>query len=285
MFVGMSQSLKRLRVVVPLITMLTTSVLAQNQANLADYNVVLIPVFFFGPGAHGSQWETNVGVLSKSSTGGSLPVPLFGSCTALEGYLTDEIQSICEGFGSSSGLIMYVPKSVDLAELYVSARARDLNRQASSAGTEIPVVRETAFRTSEFFLLDIPSDIRFRANLRVYGGMETFTSEYRFIHPGGRSAAGLEIYDSRDLHTPLVSTTIDLSAPDSIVASNPYAVHPAFSSIGDLRAAFPQLADVPKYTISITPYQTIADPPREWSMWAFVTLTNNETQEVTTISP
>lgn len=279
----MIKSSMRLRVVLPLITMLTTSVLAQNQANLADYNVVLIPVFFFGPGAHGSQWETNVSVLGKS--GGSLPVPLFGSCTALDGDLTDEIQSICEGFGSSSGLIMYVPKSVDLAELYVSARARDLNRQASSAGTEIPIARETAFRTSEFFLLDIPSDTRFRANLRVYGGMETFTPEYRFIHPGGRSAAGLEIYDSRDLDTPLVSTTIDLSTPDSIVASNPYAVHPAFSSIGDLRAAFPQLAAVPKYTIRISPHQTIVDPPREYSMWAFVSLTNNETQEVTTISP
>lgn len=273
---------KRLGVLLPLIVLLTTSVRAQNRANLADYNVVLVPVFFFGPGAHGSQWETSVSVLGKS--GGSLALPLFGLCTGLDN-LTGEVQSVCEGFSSPAGLLMYVPKSVDFAEFYVSARARDLTRQASSAGVEIPIVREAAFRTSELFILDVPSDARFRANLRVYGGLETHASDYRFIHPGGTSAAGVDIYDSRDLDTPLVSTTIDLSAADPIVAWNSYAVHPAFASIADLRAAFPQLAAVPKYTIRIRPHQTIADPPREYSVWAFVTLTNNETQEVTTVSP
>jgi len=257
--------------------------------NVADYHVVLVPVFHFGAGAFGSQWTTQVSIASTSDHV-DMAMALFDdspNCTSLDSTISStEVRSICKGFASSSGsgVLLYVPKSLELAELSFNARARDLSRQASSAGTEISVVTESHFRNREFLLLDIPSDTRFRANLRVYGATESFAPGSLYIHPGGESSGSLEIYDSRDLVAPLVSTRINLSAPEAI-AGSPFLLHPAFVSIGDLVATFPQLANVPKYTIRITPYQTIADPPREWSMWAFVSITNNETQEVTTVSP
>ncbi|HEX7807498.1 MAG TPA: hypothetical protein VF608_02195, partial [Thermoanaerobaculia bacterium] len=141
---------------------------------------------------------------------------------------------------------------------------------------------ESEFRSSEFLLMDIPSDERFRANLRIYGTTETYSPEYRFIHPGG--PVSMKIYDSRDLSDALVSTTINLSAPEAM-AGSAYLSRPGFASIGDLVATYPQLASVPAYTIRLQSYQPLADPPHEWAVWAFVTITNNETQHVTTISP
>jgi hypothetical protein len=226
-----------------------------------------------------------VNALAGSAT---MPVPLFKDpfhpgCSPGDGEIeSDSTREICAAYASPSGLLLYIPRSIGDRYVQFSARIRDLSRQASSAGTAIPVVRESEFRSEDFYLVNIPSDERFRANLRVYGGLERFTEDYRFIHPGGK--LGLEIYDSDDLLAPLVTTTLELSEPETIEGSSLY-VRPAFASIGDLTAAFPQLRNAAEYTIRVRPFQTIADPPREYSLYAFVTITNNESQEVTTVSP
>ena len=257
--------------------------MAQDQPSLADHHVLLVPVFFFGPGGHGSQWETNVSIASTATESVSMPVPLLGFCSDPDGQIDpNEARSICPGYASPSGLLLYVPKTLDLKQLHVNSRVRDVSRAASSAGTQIPAVRESDFRSEEFLLLDIPSDARFRSNLRIYGGTLRFNAEQRIIHPGGD--VGIEIYDSRDLRVPLVTTAVELSAPQTIEGS-PYLVRPGHASFGDLVAAFPQLANVPSYTIRIVPYQSLASPPTESSVWAFVSITNNDTQEVTTVVP
>jgi hypothetical protein len=42
---------------------------------------------------------------------------------------------------------------------------------------------------------------------------------------------------------------------------------------------------VPSYTIHIRTGQPLTSPVVELTIWAFVTITNNDTQEVTTVSP
>lgn len=260
------------------------------QPNLEDFNVLLVPVFSFGPGAYGSQWESSITISSTAREPVRMAVPLLtdprGSCGPPVGSIaTDAIQGICSGYASPSGLLLYIPKTLDLRDLHINARARDLSRQASSAGTDIRVVKESDLRSGDLLLLDIPSDRRFRANLRIYGGMETVSEDSRRVHPGGPHADVLvQIHDSRDLRNPLVSTNVQLSEPQSVDGS-PYLTRPAYVSIGDVVAAFPQLADVPQYTIRVRPLQTLADPPRTRTAWAFVSITNNDTQEVTTVIP
>lgn len=264
------------------------AVSAQNQPSLNDYQVLLVPVFFFGPGAHGSQWETSVGLANTSTQTASMPVPLladpFDGCALTSGDIEENWRYfLCSGYASPSGLFLYIPKTLDLKELHVNARVRDLTRAASSAGTQIPVVGESDFRSGDLLLLDIPSDARFRANLRIYGGTMIFTPELRFINPGGGSV-NVEIYDSRDLGFALVTTRVDLSAAQTIAGSS-YLVRPGYFSFGDLVASFPQLANVPSYTIRIRTDQPLTSPAIELTTWAFVTITNNDTQEVTTVSP
>jgi hypothetical protein len=277
----------RISAVVMLVALLQAApAMAQDQPSLAEYHVLLVPVFFFGPGGHGSQWETNVGIASTAGAAVSMPVPLltrFDFCSDPSGAIVPyQTRSICPGYASPSGLLLYVPKTLDLKELHVNTRVRDISRVASSAGTQIPVVREGDFHSEDFLLLDIPNDARFRSNLRIYGGLMSFSPELRFIHPGG--AVGIDIYDSRSLLNPLVSTAVELSAPQTIEGS-PYLVRPGYFSFGDLVAAFPALANVPSYTIRIAPYQSLTSPVTESSVWAFVTVTNNDTQEVTIVAP
>lgn len=264
---------------------------AQDQPNIDDYQVLLVPVFFFGPGAHGSQWETSVSLTSTSTAWASMPVAMLADPSDPNddhcGTPTELIEDnhryfLCSGYASPSGLLLYVPRTILANEIHVNARVRDLTRAASSAGTEIPVVPESQFTSQDILLTDIPSDARFRANLRIYGGTMAFNPELRFIHPGGTVI--LDIHDSRDLDSSLVHTVLHLSAPETVFGSSHF-VRPAYFSIGDLVAAYPQLATVPSYTIRIRTAQPLTSPVVELSTWAFVTITNNETQEVTTVSP
>ena len=280
-----------MRVTILVVVCLSLSFAAlAGQPDLRNYDVLILPVFAFGPGAYGSLWETSATVSSTGHDPAHMPVPLLsdirGFCGPPTAVITpDNIQEICSGYASPSGLLLYIPKTLDLHDLHINARARDLSRQANSAGIHLRVVHESEFRSRNLLLLDIPSDPRFRTNLRIYGGMETVTYETRRVHPGGLfSDVLVQIYDSRNLRVPLVTTRVRLSEPEAIGASQ-FLSRPAFASIGDVVAAFPQLADVPRYTIRVLPSQTLADPPRTRTVWAFVSITNNDTQEVTTVIP
>jgi hypothetical protein len=274
--------------VVLLLLSLSLGVSAQKTGFVGNYEVVLVPVYFFGPGAYDSNWETRVTVVGVGERRATMPVPMLGrpfdrDCGPPDGEIDPfDVRAICSGYESPSGLLLYIPKTVAPNDVQINAHVRDLNRNAESAGTEIPVARDADFRATSFLLTHIPSDARFRANLRVYGGPETFSPDNRFIARG--VPAGIEIYDAEDLSTPLVSTTLELSDPEYVFGSS-HPVRPSYASIGDLTAAYPQLRDVAAYTIRVIPHQSIVDPPRDFTNWAFVTITNNETQEVTTVSP
>ncbi|HEV7765494.1 MAG TPA: hypothetical protein VGQ76_10870 [Thermoanaerobaculia bacterium] len=271
--------------------LLSVPAMAQTpQPSLDNYDVVLLPVFSFNPGAHGSQWETTVSIASIENNA-TMPVPMLAdetsTCAGQSGTINlGVVRHVCPSFNSPSGLFLYVPKSLGSHRLYATSRVRDLTRQASSAGTAIPIVRESQFRSNEILLLDIPSDARFRTNLRIYAGPWTSGGgTQRFINTS-KQGVTVDIYASGSLGTSpaLASTTLELSEPQ-LTAGSPYYVRPGYVSIADLVAMFPQLASVPSYTIRIRTGQPLTSPPVDLTTWGFVTITNNQTQEITTIKP
>jgi hypothetical protein len=274
--------------VLSLIALFSLPLVAQEQPNINDYHLLLVPVFSFVPGAHGSQWETSVSLASVEHDA-TMPVSLLADdasgCGSPDGIISHhKVRSICSGFASPSGLFLYVPRAFPLDQLKATSRVRDLSRQASSAGTQIPVVRESEFRPTDILLLDIPSDARFRSNLRIYAGA-AFGAGTPFLDPWPQGVT-VDVFDSRalDVFPALASVNLELSLPE-VIAGSPFYVRPGYASIGDLVATFPQLASVPRYTIRIRTGQPITSPPITLSSWAFVTITNNDTQEVTTVSP
>jgi hypothetical protein len=206
------------------------------------YERVLIPVLFKGPGAFGSQWETEA-VMTNVSVLGALP----NVSAALRPNT-----SLWTLFGDRpTGLLLFVPRGSDAR---FANHIRDVSRDATQWGTEVPVVRESDTQTA-IVLPNVPFDRRYRLQLRIYGidGMGTR------LH----------------LWSGTIQKEVELRGPCEARPCN--SNQPAYAS-ADLGQLFPAQTGKQTITISQGGYQPLR-------IWAFVTVTNNETQHVTVISP
>jgi len=124
-------------------------------------------------------------------------------------------------------------------------RVYDTSRAAENFGTAIPVVRQSQFRGDPFGLLNVPTDPRFRNTLRLYSTAPTTVT-----------IEGLD------------------AEPRVMALSGGATVHdPAYAvlSFSGTEAGLKDLV--------ITP---AAGGP---AVWGFISVTNNLTQHITTISP
>ena len=261
---------------VAVLTLAAISARPQSQ-NPSDYDRVLVPVFFNSSGAFGSLWTTDVTATNLSGNPIIVARPVFGiyvpnclpgcSCLPRNDIGAYGASPMCDAVASRSGVIVYVPKGVTRDDLQWDGHIRDLSRQADSAGTQIPIVRESELRVSHMSLPHIAGGPNFRSALRVYSydiGTEV----------------GIVIYDERDRM--LAQDQLKLTSDQT---ADPFPMHPQFAIIGDLAAAYPQLASATHLRIEIVIPQPLADPPRFNRAWAFVSTTNNTTQQVTITSP
>ena len=231
-------------------------------ADPALFEAVMLPVIFAGPGAYGSNWTTEVLI----ENGGDDRVTLFRTpvrvlCPIPEGCLRDfldpgEIATIDPSY--PTGLYVHASRG---NELRYNVLVKDLSRQSEALGTEIPVVREDDWSASTVHLLNIPSDSRFRTALRVYSDSQTTLPA--IVVP-------LRVYRMGS-NVPLVDTAIPLD-----IAHN--GKIPSTNWIADLTR---QLNIGPG-----DPLRIELDPPLSKDrIWAFASITNNDTQHVTVISP
>jgi hypothetical protein len=172
---------------------------------------------------------------------------------APEGPRIDEADIRMSG---TPGRFIYVPKE-QLPNVAMNLRVYDRSRSTQNFGTEMPVVRESRFTEgfSSITLLNVPTDPKFRNTLRIYG---TGIAE---VNVSIRPATGTAL-----------NYSMDLSEPKSIF-------EPAFASFTN----FPSNVGPVTVTIVIpVPPILPIQPPR---IWAFDSVTNNDTQLITTISP
>jgi hypothetical protein len=219
----------------------------------ALYERVLVPVLLNGPGAFGSQWRTEAFLTNHSSAGfHSIP-----SVAAPLPYVPPGTTVPLSIFGERpAGLVLFLPRGVDTGFRY---HVRDISRDALNWGTEIPVVREGDTRR-RIELAGVPFDPRYRLQLRVYGIDGVSSRLLLTVQPSGEPPQYREV---------------QLAGPCSATPCNSNA--PAYASL-DLEQLFPTFSGPQTIAISHTGYQ----PPR---LWAFVTVTNDDTQHVTVISP
>ena len=132
---------------------------------------------------------------------------------------------------------------------------RDTARQAEGYGTQVPVVRERdMFVNSDLTLLDVPIDPRYRVKLRIYafdsGEYPVFVTVYRAVGP-------IDVH-----HVPLSRSCSGLECE-------------AIPWYGEL--------DLPPGGTNerVNLYFGVGiDAPA----WAFASVTNNETQQVTIVT-
>ena len=243
-------------------------VVAPLSGQTADFEPILLPISLIkpAPGAFGSLWATEFWVSAGSSdirflqTGGCLACPPTIHIAANRSL---SFESGGAFPGQPAGAILYLQRST-AASAVMNLRVRDLSRQSLTWGTELPVVREGSFRTGSLMLTNVPLEDRFRQTLRIYDPD---------AHNNARFTISIADAASGDL---LVERTI-VAQPGIFSGSLP--IIPSVAEVSSLRGLFTELPNTGRVRITITPQDEVQ------RFWAFVSVTNNETQHVTTITP
>jgi hypothetical protein len=240
----------------------------QNQSN-QEWERILLPVAASGPGPNAARFETEILITNASDEAaaiggaatpccsGQSPPPLALVPPHTTRTFTDFLLP-----SSYTAAFITVPSRM-ARDVITNVRVHDTSRDASSFGVEIPVVSDLDFAAT-VRLAGIPTDARFRSTLRVYAydahNFGPVTLRVRDAADGTLLATVPVALNAADLHTgaaDLFPTMAQLSL-DPIIAP---------------------LRDHPRLRIDI------ADSDAVRPIWAFVSITNNQTQEITLVAP
>jgi hypothetical protein len=156
-------------------------------------------------------------------------------------------------YNGTPGRFIYVSLE-QVARLWLNLRVFDETRSSENFGTEIPIVRDRdLFRNEPIVFNDVPSDALFRNTLRIYA-------------------------------TDAMTVRVEIVAGDQVTVRHvalrqgTSRFDPAYAQIGDLPSGAGPLR------ILITP-PVAGEAGFFTPYWAFVSVTNNQTQMITTIRP
>jgi hypothetical protein len=233
---------------------------------------VLLPVYLDGivNGVNGSQWATDFWIRNHGNDPVTIAqwpcvaevcTPVIPQTRTLEaGQTLHNLPPFFRPPSSNVGRLLHVfpPATVSM-----NLRVFDRSRAAIDAGTQVPIVRERDLLTATAHLLSVPVDSRFRLMLRIYEATP-IASQYR-----------VRIY-SQDAGTnpDVLLSTMELTA---VTEGEPgmYAVYPAYADAAVEIAA--QESGLARMEIEpLTP---------KARFWAVVSVTNNDTQRVTLVTP
>jgi hypothetical protein len=226
---------------------------------------LLVPVAISGAGAFGTNWRTELFVNNANTQAVALTGAFTSSGTSvmtIPVFSTASVTLVPPA--GNAGAFLYVPKRL-IANVTASLRVHDTTRDGDSWGTDVPVVPETQFKRF-VILVGVPADSRYRTLLRVYG--------YNALDTPVR----IDISDDATGEALATREALLLSGLSSVGPDAPTAPSYAQIALDPLLAPF--AATHPRIHLEVT---STFDPPPP--LWAFVSITNNTTQQVTTVTP
>ncbi len=252
-------------------------VLAANASVAADspYRRILLPLYAADPmpGAYGSLWKSQFVFHNGSTSRAYIVASCWGVCqtdlAADEELLPGETQTgLPKRYpvpaNPVAGTVLYMHSESlpldDMEPVAFQLRVTDLSRTATGAGTEVPVVREKDFRTSTIHLLNIPTDMRFRLAARL---LEMNLARADF---------SVRIVDQA-ANVVLRSLEVTTQNPD---VEHRTSFAPGFVGIDDLLSGLPAPPDYIR--VEIEPLTAGA------AFWAYVSITNNDSQQFTLVT-
>lgn len=246
-------------------------------AQAVETERILLPTVANQPvrGAFGSLWQTKLKILNASSTRVAVSgidtacriPPCFAAVLEPESTI-----SAIPTLGQDSGVsVLMVPRG-RASDLRVHLRVQDLSRQSQTWGTEIPVVRETDALTGRHDLLDIPLETNFRTTIRIYD-FNPVHNEPREIRLRFFRIVPERQYD----HQQVV---------DEFLAEARFRL----PLLGQPELGLPGFTSIPLSTVQGLPTSGIVRvelTPLSGDLryWAYASITNNETQHVTIVTP
>jgi hypothetical protein len=238
----------------------TAAVYAFDKPDPSIFERILFPVLESLDGANGSRWVTEAFLANPKPW----PIENFNSIfpfVCLQ-YPCGEVigarqRTSFHGASYPQGVALLAPRP-DAKDLAFSLRARDVSRDRENFGTEIPVVREkNMFRNTTMTLLGVPRDPQYRVKVRMYAFEPFFFPEDQ----------GWRI---------VVANADDTKSEQFIVR------HRECSGCAHL-PAYLEVDLPPGATGEVATLYIQA--PQESFAWAFASVTNNATQQVTIVTP
>lgn len=263
--------MKRLALLLSLILAVTAF------ADTNPYTRVLVPIYLEHPvsGAFGSVWTTQFSVHNGGTTESDIEWCSPRADTVCLAFLPGdaalfpgETQHTLPAFlplptGATPGRVLYLLPADD-SNVAFNLRVADTSRSAENAGAEIPVVREKDFLTSTARLLNVPVDTGFRFTLRLYS-LESSPANY-----------AIRLYDENTNALVATFTKHIVPPPTGLLQFEPGYVEINGDSIGHSAAIVPRT----------TALRIEVEPLTQGSaFWAFVAVTNNDTQQLTVVTP
>lgn len=239
---------------------------------------VLVPLLteHDAAGSHNSLWR--VSLWAGTSSNDDVYLTTLGAANCIDGSggvgpcvglyrlvpgRSEQIIVPALGEWGLRGVIFWV-RETDVDDTHFWLAARDESRLNESEGTEIPVVHESEMTPGRLFLPMVPVRPGVRAHLRIYSI--------------SRQATPITIR-LRDAGTGAVLEEIEHELPSVLGGFEfRYPPVPGFAALFDLGER-PAVREHERISIEI-----VADEPTT-ELWAFVSLTHNETQHVTLVTP
>ncbi len=227
-------------------------------------------------GANGSQWKGELAFFNGSAfeavvvgpfaSPGQLSPPAPNADFIAPNWTT---KPMLFGNGTGGGAFVYVPLPLD-TQVRKSLRVRDVSRNANSWGAAIPFVAKEELADT-ITLIDIPTDAQYRATLRIYDC-------------GTNDDVPVRVTIFPQLPAPALAQ-FELTAHATHLFSEfpgmPF--YPAYAQVDLLTPAI--RAATPTIRVQIENLgRSLISPPIP-TMWAMVSVTNNDTQQVTMITP
>jgi hypothetical protein len=244
-------------------------------AQAVEREVLLVPVLSESlPGAFGALWRTEVWFMRTSEVASIAPLVdrncLPPRCGPPPPPLPQPFEAVQPPLyrtrgGEPPGVLLYVPKNA-LRDVKFNVRVVDTSRQDLTDGVAVPVVRESELAES-VHLLNVGVTPHSRIMLRVYDPFAPDLSRVRVsvysIAFADRLVLEQEVVLRRAVTDPLPNWTL-----------------PIVPASAELSLPLPQLAEGrTPLRIEITPVSA------GLRLWAFASVTNNITNEVTIVTP
>lgn len=232
-------------------------------ANPSGYLMVLVPL---NPGsvsgAFGTLWTTTLWASNGSDADLRIRClsPSDSDCVALNAHSTIQVAS--PGVEAQHGFFMLVRSGFPPAQVVpengiaFDLRVTDSSTAPHSAGVEIPLVRPSDF-ASLVLLSPVPLNGHSRLKLRIYGGSRGEGAVQATVHAMGATT-------NRDVMT----TTVTLQGGDRTFP-------PRFPSYAELNLPVSSAGD-DALRLEIA---------SSGAVWAFVSVTDDVSQEVTIVTP
>lgn len=243
----------------------------------AELTTVMLPLVIPATdGALGSRWISEISMYVDSDE------PLFVFPTSYICPITCDTPSIYGHDAPAAklwrpplwnspdypGRLLHFDRSRS-GEVAFTTRIRDTSRELDTWGTAIPVVRDQDLVNGRMQLIDVAAGTRFRQTLRVYEPAAT------------QASVRVRVWGDSGTETLLGERELVLTFPPGNVHPNRNAgfpIAPGYTRL-DLATAFPEVDQYPRLRIELEA------PSAETRYWAFVSITNNETQHVTLVVP